>query len=369
MALPKLTRLELQIMEALWNLGPSSIREIQEAFPEPGRPAYTTIQTTVYRLEAKKALRRVKKISNAHIFEAVLSRNAAQSRLIDELMGLFGGRTQPVMAHLIESGKLSLDDVQEAEKALRRLAGKDGSEMISLLANHLWQSTLFAIVAGVLTFVLRHNHARLRHSLWLAASLKFLVPFALLVSAGSHLQWSSSPAAPPRLSIAVQEISTPFAVSLPRSMPLVPVETGSRLFPLLLLIVWLGGSVAVFLFWCSRWRRVRRTVRTASPLDVGAPIRTRSSAALLEPGIFGVFRPILLLPEGISQRLTPAQLQAVSSWRTNSATFVAATTLPRPSTCSWKPSSGFILWSGGSGRDWSTNASARLRRGSAHARQ
>jgi BlaI family transcriptional regulator, penicillinase repressor len=121
MALPKLTRLELQIMEALWSRGALSIREIQEAFPERDRPAYTTIQTTVYRLETKKALRRAKKISNAHIFEAVVSRNAAQSRLIDDLLGLFGGRTQPVMAHLIESGKLTLKDVQEAEEALRKL--------------------------------------------------------------------------------------------------------------------------------------------------------------------------------------------------------------------------------------------------------
>jgi predicted transcriptional regulator len=111
-------------MEALWNLGPSSIREIQEAFPERNRPAYTTIQTMVYRLEAKKALRRFKKISNAHIFEAVVSRNAAQRRLIDELLGLFGGRTQPVMSHLVESGKLTLEDVQEAEKTLRKLAKK-----------------------------------------------------------------------------------------------------------------------------------------------------------------------------------------------------------------------------------------------------
>jgi BlaI family penicillinase repressor len=125
MALPKLTKLELQIMEALWSRGALSIREIQENFPERGRPAYTTIQTTVYRLEGKKALRRTKKISNAHIFEAVVSRDAAQSRLIDELLALFGGRTQPVMARLIESGKLTLDDVQEAEKTLRRLARKD----------------------------------------------------------------------------------------------------------------------------------------------------------------------------------------------------------------------------------------------------
>ena len=125
MALPKLTKLELQIMEALWSRGALSIREIQEAFPARERPAYTTIQTTVYRLETKKALRRTKKISNAHIFEAVISRGAAQSRLIDELLGLFGGRTQPVMAHLIESGKLTLDDVQQAEKALRDLSRKE----------------------------------------------------------------------------------------------------------------------------------------------------------------------------------------------------------------------------------------------------
>ena len=128
MALPRLTRLELQIMEALWTHGASSIREIQEAFPERGRPAYTTVQTMVYRLEGKKAIRRVKKIGNAHIFEAVVSRNAAQRRLIDELLSFFGGRTQPVMAHLIESGQLTLEDVQEAEQTLRRLARKDKSK-------------------------------------------------------------------------------------------------------------------------------------------------------------------------------------------------------------------------------------------------
>jgi BlaI family penicillinase repressor len=116
---PKLTKLELQIMQALWNHGPLPIREIQESFPERGRPAYTTIQTTVYRLEGKQALRRVKKIGNAHIFEAAVTRNAAQSRLIDDLLGFFGGRSQPVMAHLIETGKLTLQDVKEAEQILR----------------------------------------------------------------------------------------------------------------------------------------------------------------------------------------------------------------------------------------------------------
>ena len=125
MTLPKLTRLELQIMEVLWDRGATSIREIQEAFPERARPAYTTIQTTVYRMEKKKVVRRIKKISHAHIFEPVVSRHAAQRRLIDELLSLFGGRTQPVMAHLIESGRLTLDDLREAEKTMRSLQKKE----------------------------------------------------------------------------------------------------------------------------------------------------------------------------------------------------------------------------------------------------
>lgn len=121
---PKLTRLELQIMDALWTHGASSVREIQERFPEKDRPAYTTVQTMVYRLETKKAVRRVKKIGNAHIFEAAISRNAAQRRLIDELLSFFGGRSQPLMAHLIESGNLTLDDVKEAEQTLKKLGRK-----------------------------------------------------------------------------------------------------------------------------------------------------------------------------------------------------------------------------------------------------
>jgi len=125
---PKLTKLELQIMEVLWTQGQASIREIQEAFPEKHRPAYTTIQTTVYRLETKKAVSRIKKVGNFHIFEAAVSRNAAQRKLIDDLLALFGDRTQPVMAHLIESGKLTLKDVKEAETILRKLARKEKSK-------------------------------------------------------------------------------------------------------------------------------------------------------------------------------------------------------------------------------------------------
>src|SRR5438094_229724 len=128
MALPKLTKLELQIMETFWSRGACSIREIQEAFPEPARPAYTTVQTTVYRLERKRALRCAKRISNANIFEAAISRNDAQRRLIDDLLTFFGGRAKPVMAHLIDSGKLTLADVKEAEKDLRKLARKGRSQ-------------------------------------------------------------------------------------------------------------------------------------------------------------------------------------------------------------------------------------------------
>ena len=125
MANPKLTNLELKIMETLWTRGRASIREIQEDFPETDRPAYTTIQTTVYRLESKKAVRRVKKVGNFHIFESAVSRDVAQRKLIDDLLALFGGRTQPVMAHLIESGKLTLADVKEAEKTLRKIEKMD----------------------------------------------------------------------------------------------------------------------------------------------------------------------------------------------------------------------------------------------------
>ncbi len=120
MVRPKLARLELQILEMLWERGNASIREIQETFPEP-RPAYTTIQTTVYRLEVKKAVRRVRKISNAHIFEPVIARDIARHRLLDEVLSLFGGRAQPMMSQLAEAGKLTRDDVRELEKTIDKI--------------------------------------------------------------------------------------------------------------------------------------------------------------------------------------------------------------------------------------------------------
>jgi len=126
MKAPKLTKLEMQVMEALWADGPASVRTIQESFPARDRPAYTTVQTLVYRLEAKKAVRRIRKVGNAHIFESLVTRAGAQHRLIDELMALFGGQSQPLMARLIETGRLTLKDVKDAERLLDELEKKDG---------------------------------------------------------------------------------------------------------------------------------------------------------------------------------------------------------------------------------------------------
>jgi predicted transcriptional regulator len=124
MAKAKVTRFELELLEQLWKLGTASVREIQESLPEKNRPAYTTVQTIVYRLEEKKAVRRIKKIGNAHVFEALLTRKAVYRRLIDDLLEVFGGSAAPLMSHLVESGKLSLEDVREAEKMLARLEKK-----------------------------------------------------------------------------------------------------------------------------------------------------------------------------------------------------------------------------------------------------
>ncbi len=124
MRLPKLSKLELQIMEVLWNNGPTAIREIQESFGPKNRPAYTTVQTMVYRLEAKKALRRTRKVGNAHVFEALITRDAARARLVDEFLSFFGGRMQPVMAQLIEAGNLTAKDVADAERLLKELSAK-----------------------------------------------------------------------------------------------------------------------------------------------------------------------------------------------------------------------------------------------------
>lgn len=124
MASPKLTPVELQIMDVLWTHGPLAVRQVQEHFPEDGRPAYTTLQTVLYRLEGKKVVRRTRKIGNAHLFEAVVSRASVQHRAVDDLLGLFGGRAQPMVAHLVQTGQLTLDDVREVERLITDLETK-----------------------------------------------------------------------------------------------------------------------------------------------------------------------------------------------------------------------------------------------------
>ena len=293
MAGPKLAKLELQIMDTLWKRGSASIREIQEAFPEEGRPAYTTIQTTVYRLEGKKAVRRVKKVGNFHVFEPAVSRDAAQRKLVDDLLALFGGRTQPVMARLIESGQLTLEDVKEAEKTSPQ-TGEEGQnemtpehlsailptmwrEIAPALGNHLWQSTVFAAAAGLLTLILRKNHARARYWLWLAASVKFLIPFSLLVNLGNLLSWSRGSAgikAP--LYFVIEEVSQPFQQSAspaisPSSSAMVSPNPLHWL-PAVFLTVWFCGFVMVLFVWCLRWRRVSAAMREAAPLLEGREV-------------------------------------------------------------------------------------------------
>ena len=193
------------------------------------------------------------------------------------------------------------------------------------VANHLWQSTLFAAVAWLLTLALRNNRAQVRYWLWLAASVKFLIPFSLLIGMGSHLGWPKAAVVlQPGVSVVMQEIGQPFAQATPRYAAVPAASTA--LLPALLLVVWLCGCVGVLLFWWSRWRRVTRAVCGAFPLQSGreldaqrrlesrgiaGPIKIIASKSALEPGVVGVFRPVMLLPAGISDRLTDAQLEAI----------------------------------------------------------
>jgi bla regulator protein blaR1 len=178
------------------------------------------------------------------------------------------------------------------------------------LANHLWQSTLFAAVAGLLTLALRRNQARVRYSLWLAASCKFLLPFSWLVSLGHQFEWRAAPAImPPVFSTVTDMVSGPiFLTVLPAAKP---VSNHLPSFLIAIWAMWALGFVAITGGWLREWLRVRAIVRAASPLPLGIPIQVVSTPARLEPGVFGIFRPVLLLPEGIAAHLTQAQLQAV----------------------------------------------------------
>lgn len=177
------------------------------------------------------------------------------------------------------------------------------------LANHLWQSTVFALVAVLLAFVLRDNRAETRHWLWLAASLKFLIPFSLLIAMGSEIHWpSAAPVVHSTFSTAVQQIQQPFASPKVLSTQTRPV---TNITPTIVLAIWLTGFAVALLSWARSWLRIRSVVRRARPLEMQAPVQVLSSESPLEPGVFGIFRPVLLLPAGIADRLEPSHLQAI----------------------------------------------------------
>jgi bla regulator protein BlaR1 len=183
---------------------------------------------------------------------------------------------------------------------------------VSAVANHLWQSTLFAGFAGLLTLALRNNHARVRHGVWLAASCKFLIPLSLLMALGAHIRWWSAPEQTrSNLLVVMDEVSRPFAVpSVSPPLP-APAPYAANLLPAVLWVIWGCGFLGISSSWWVRWRRLRVAVRRGSPMRLAIPIPAVSSPTLVEPGVFGVFRPVLLLPEGVLERLTPAQLRAV----------------------------------------------------------
>jgi bla regulator protein BlaR1 len=178
---------------------------------------------------------------------------------------------------------------------------------LSPMANHLWQSTLCAALAWLLTLALRWNRAAVRYSIWLAASVKFLIPFSLLVSAGNHFAWRDAPA----ISVTMDQIVRPFALPVSELPIVATVQAASNPLPAILLVVWFCGFVLGIIYWTQRWRQVRAARRSAKLLDLNLPISVLSSPSRMEPGVFGILHPVLLLPEGIASRLTAPQLQAI----------------------------------------------------------
>ena len=182
---------------------------------------------------------------------------------------------------------------------------------LSALANHLWQSTLFAAAAGLLTLVLRKNPARVRHWIWMAASVKFLMPFAVFTAVGGLVEWRTAPAIAPSLSVAIDQVSQPFTMTTNSSPLLIAAPTAPSKLPEILLAIWTCGFIGVSISWFIRWRRIAAAVHAGSPVELGLPIRAISSHSFLEPGVFGVFRPVLLLPDGIFEHLSPEQWKSV----------------------------------------------------------
>ena len=177
------------------------------------------------------------------------------------------------------------------------------------ILNHLWQSTAFAGVAWLLTLAIKKNRAQTRYWVWFAASMKFLVPMALLVAVGSQVSWRTAPA----LSVpnVVEQLGQPFGASAPSIAVRQAAPARTNPLPELLLLVWACGFIVIVARWGRRWTRMHADVRQSPPMDLGLPVLVKSSGALREPGVFGILRPVLLLPEGIAERLTPAQLDAI----------------------------------------------------------
>jgi uncharacterized protein (TIGR03435 family) len=185
-------------------------------------------------------------------------------------------------------------------------------DSLASVANHLWQSTLFAVAAGLFTLALRNNSARVRHWVWVVASLKFLVPFALLMYAGSSIEWRTAPAVASEVSTVMAQVSEPFAAAPAPSLPLASASASSPLAAILFGI-WACGFVCVLLSWWIRWRRIACAVRNGKSMELELPIPAVSSASFMEPGVFGMFRPVLLLPEGIFDHLTVDQWKSVAA--------------------------------------------------------
>jgi bla regulator protein blaR1 len=185
-------------------------------------------------------------------------------------------------------------------------------DSLAPIANHLWQSTLFAGVAGLVTLVLRKNAARVRHWVWMAASVKFLVPFSLLIALGSHVHWRTMPGTTPtNFSIVMDQVSQPFTGPMALSPSFATTLATTSPLPLVLLTMWAIGLIGIACSWWVRWRRVSTAVRAGSSVELGLSIRAISSPSFLEPGVFGIFRPVLLLPEGIFEYLSPDQWKSV----------------------------------------------------------
>ena len=236
------------------------------------------------------------------------------------------------------------------------------------LANHLWQSTLFTAAVWLVTLLLKSNAASVRHRLWLTASVKFLVPFSLLVKLGARLPLRTAPVASPRpVSVVVNAIGTPFPTitTINKAVgTLQPPERPSSRLPNALAALWFCRFVGCVGWWFLGWRQLRRALRRGVPLDLEGggdiPVPVISSNERIEPGVFGVFRPVLLLPEGIAQQLTPDQLRAVVA--TRCPMYDVAIMLPMRSICLQKRCSGFIRWCGGSNAGCSMSRSAPVTR-------